>query len=107
MLRTSFSSIQDMLDYNQAIQSALERLYYQEEDKWNNTSSDKMCDPSIYNTYFNVEFDLFVIPCWLSCEVTYTGGFADNDSYVPYTVEIPLQWVEEYLKENCGYEEML
>ena len=107
MLRTSFSSIQDMLEYNQAIQSTLEMLYYQEEDKWNNTSSDQMCDPSIYNTYFNVEFDLFVIPCWLSCDVTYTGGFADNDSYVPYTVEIPLQQVVEYMKENYGYEEML
>jgi len=36
--------------------------------------------------------------------VTYTGGWADSDTYVPYTVEIPLQWVEEYLKEDYGYE---
>jgi len=93
-----------MLEYNQAIQSTLEMLYYQEEDKWNNTSSDQMCDPSIYNTYFNVEFDSFVIPCWLYCDVTYTGGFADSDSCVPYTVEIPLEQVVEYMKENYGYE---
>ena len=104
MLRTSFSSIQDMLEYNQAIQCALEMLYEYEADKWNETHSDKMCDPSFHNIHFDEELGMFLIPCWLSCDVTYTGGFADNDPYVPYTVEIPLQWVEDYLKENYGYE---
>lgn len=104
MLRTTFNSIKDMLEYNQAIQSALEMLYCCEEDKWNETNSSKLCDPSFHNIHFNVEFDSFIIPCWLSCDVTYTGGFADNDSYVPYTVEISEQQVVEYLKENYGYE---
>lgn len=106
MLRTSFNSIQDMLEYNQAIQSALEMLYEYEADRWNNRDEphDKMCDPSFHNIHFNVEFDSFIIPCWLSCDVTYTGGFADNDPYVPYTVEISEQQVVEYLKENYGYE---
>lgn len=105
MLRTSFNSIQDMLEYNQAIQCALEMLYEYEADNWNNRDEphDKMCDPSFHNIHFNVEFDSFIIPCWLSCAVTYTGGFADNDPYVPYQVEIPLKHVVEYLKENYGY----
>lgn len=107
MLRTTFNSIQDMLEYNQAIQSALEMLYEYEADKWNNRdeSCDKMCDPSFHNIHFNVEFDSFIIPCWLSCGVTYDeSGWAESDPYVPYQVEVPLKHVVEYLKENYGYE---
>lgn len=106
MLKTSFSSIAEMLDYNQALMSTLEALYEYEADKWNSRDEphDTLCDPTYSNIYFNVEFDSFVIPCWLSCDVTYTGGFADNDPYVPYTVEISLEQVVEYMKENYGYE---
>lgn len=107
MLRTTFSSIQDMLEYNQAIQCALEMLYEYEADRWNNRDEphDKMCDPSFHNIHFNVEFDSFIIPCWLSCDIIYDDdGFADTDPYIPYQVEIPLKHVVEYLKENYGYE---
>lgn len=106
MLRTTFNSIKDMLEYNQAIQCALEMLYEYEADKWNNRDEphDKMCDPSFHDIHFNVEFDSFIIPCSLSCEITYTGGFADTDPFIPYQVEIPLKHVVEYLKENYGYE---
>lgn len=105
MLRTSFNSIQDMLEYNQAIMYALEMLYEYEADKWNEISGDKMCDPNFRNIHFDEEVGFFLIPCWLSCEVTYDDdGWAENDSYIPYTVEISLQQVVEYLKENFGYE---
>ena len=104
MLRTTFNSIQDMLEYNQAIQSALEMLYWCEADKWNETNSNKLCDPAFYNIHIDEMVGFFLIPCWLSCDVTYTGGFADNDPYIPYTVEISVQQVVEYLKENYGYE---
>lgn len=106
MLRTTFNSIQEMLEYNQAIQSALEMLYEYEADKWNSseTTTDMLCDPQYSGIHLDEDIGMFLIPCWLSCEVTYTGGWADSDTYVPYTVEIPLQWVEEYLKENYGYE---
>lgn len=107
MLRTSFSSIQDMLEYNQAILSALEMLYEYEADKWNsrNEPHDKMCDPNFNGIHFDEELGLFLIPCWLSCEISYgEDGWTDNDPYVPYTVEIPLRWVEDYLKENYGYD---
>lgn len=90
MLRTTFSSIQEMLEYNQALLSTLEMLYEYEADKWNTREEphNTLCDPQFH---FNVEFDSFVIPCWLSCDVT-------------YTVEIPLEQVVEYMKENYGYE---
>ncbi len=106
MLHTTFNSIAEMLEYNQALMSALEALYEYEADKWNSREEphDTLCDPQCHNAYFIVEFDSFVIPCWLSCDVTYTGGFADNDPCVPYTVEIPLEQVVEYMKENYGYE---
>lgn len=104
MLRTAFNSIQDMLEYNQAIQCALEMLYWCEADKWNETNSNKLCDPAFYNIHIDEMVGFFLIPCWLSCDVTYTGGFADNDPYIPYTVEISVQQVVEYLKENYGYE---
>lgn len=105
MLRTTFNSIQDMLDYNQALLSTLESLYEYEADKWNSRDvpHDTLCDPQFHNVHFNVEFDSFIIPCRLSCDVTYTGGFADNDPYVPYTVEIPLEQVVEYMKEDYCY----
>lgn len=106
MLHIAFNSIAEMLEYNQALLSTLEMLYEYEADKWNTREEphDTLCDPQYHNVHFNVEFDSFVIPCWLSCDVTYTGGFADNDSCVPYTVEIPLKHVVEYMKESYGYE---
>ena len=109
MLRTSFTSITKMIEYNQAVMSAIEALWEYEADKWNSLgttseTSDKLCDPAYYNTCYDEELQMFIIPCWLSCEVTYTGGFADNDPYIPYTIEIPVQDVEQYLKENYGYE---
>lgn len=104
MLRTTFNSVQEMLEYNQAIQYALEMLYWREEDKWNETNSSKLCDPAFHNIHIDEMVGFFLIPCWLSCDVTYTGGFADNDPYTPYTVEISVQQVVEYLKENYGYE---
>jgi len=107
MLRTTFNSIQDMLEYNQAVLSTLEALYEYEADKWNSRDDphDTLCDPSFYNIHFNTEFNSFIIPCWLSCDVTYDdSGWADNDPYIPYTVEISLQQVVEYMKENYGYD---
>lgn len=104
MLRTTFSSIQDMLEYNYTIVSALEMLWGYESEKWNDNSSEKICDPLFNSIYFDEDMGMFLIPCWLSCDVTYTGGFADNDPYIPYTVDIPLQRVEDYLKENYGYD---
>lgn len=106
MLHIAFNSIAEMLEYNQDLLSTLEMLYEYEADKWNTREGphDTLCDPQYHNVHFNVEFDSFVIPCWLSCDVTYTGGFADSDSCVPYTVEIPLDQVVEYMKENYGYE---
>ena len=106
MLRTSFNHIAEMLDYNQALMSTLEALYEYEADKWNSRDvpHDTMCDPTFYNIHFNTELEAFVIPCWLSCDVTYDdSGWADNDPYIPYTVEISLQQVVEYMKENYGY----
>lgn len=93
MLRTSFNHIAEMLDYNQAIMSTLEALYEYEADKWNSRDvpHDTLCDPTFHNIHFNTELEAFVIPCWLSCDVT-------------YTVEIPLEQVVEYMKENYGYE---
>ncbi len=93
-----------MLEYNQALMSALEMLWDYEAEKWNESSGDKMGGPVFYNIHFDENLGMFLIPCWLSCDVTYTGGFADNDSCVPYTVEIPLEQVVEYMKENYGYE---
>ena len=106
MLKTTFTSIKEMLEYNQAIMSALEALWEYEADKWNNDEHtiDKLCDPALYNTQYDEELQMFIIPCWLSCNVTYTGGWAENDPYIPYIVEIPVQDVEQYLKENYGYE---
>lgn len=105
MLRTTFNSVQEMLEYNQAIMYALEVLWECEAEKWNKTSGDEMGGPVFHSIHFDEEVEFFLIPCWLSCEVTYDDdGWAENDSYIPYTVEIPLQWVVEYLKENYGYE---
>jgi len=107
MLHTSFTSIKGMLEYNQAIMCALEALWEYEADKWNNCeqTKDKLCDPAFYNTQYDEELQMFIIPCWLSCEINYgEDGWADNDPYVPYTIEIPVQDVEQYLKENYGYE---
>ena len=93
MLHIAFNSIAEMLEYNQALLSTLEMLYEYEADKWNTREEphDTLCDPQYHNIHFNVEFDSFVIPCWLSCDVT-------------YTVEIPLKQVVEYMKESYGYE---
>lgn len=105
MLRTTFNSIQDMLEYNQAIQSTLEMLWEYEAEKWNETNSDKLCDPAFYNIHIDEMVGFFLIPCWLSCDVTYDeAGWAESDPYTPYTVEISVQQVVEYLKENYGYD---
>ena len=110
MLRTTFTSIKEMLEYNQALMSALEALWEYEANKWNNLgttaeTTDKLCDPALYNTCYDVELQMFIIPCWLSCEVSLgEDGWTENDPYVPYTIEIPVQDVEQYLKENYGYE---
>lgn len=107
MLKTSFSSIAEMIEYNQFLLSTLEALYEYEADKWNSRDEphDKMCDPQYHNVYFNTELEAFIIPCWLSCDVTCDdSGWADNDPYIPYTVEISLDQVLEYMKENYGYE---
>lgn len=106
MLHISFNSIAEMLDYNQALLSTLEALYEYEADKWNSREEphDTLCDPQYHNVHFNTELDSFIIPCWLSCDTTYDdSGWADNDPYIPYTVEIPLEQVVEYMKENYGY----
>lgn len=106
MLRTTFNSLAEMLEYNQAIMSALEMLYEDQTDQMSgHDGGDRVCDPSFHNAYFSAEFDSFIIPCWLYCEVTYDdSGWADNDPHIPYTVEILLDQVVEYMKENYGYE---
>lgn len=107
MLITQFNSIQEMLEYNQAIQCTLELLYEYEADKWlaDETVTDKLCDPSFSRTHFDEADQMFYVPCWIACEMT-TGedGWPDNDPYIPYQVEIPLANVVTLMKENYGYE---
>lgn len=104
-MKLQFNSIQSMFNYNQAITSALEALYEYEAEMWNSRDGDKMCDPAIYNAHYDEELGYFIIPCWLSCEISYgDDGYADNDSYIPYYVEIHISDVEEYLRDNHGYD---